>query len=255
MKQTIKEVKVQLEAVTSLDDDYFKACLQDERKGVQQAIKATQKRIEKEKELAIRFESMKSLENQAKNLSFQYIAGIDEVGRGPLAGPVVAAAVILPSTFDLVHVYDSKQLSKTMREDLYTSIYQQAIAIGIGIIDEKTIDKVNIYEATKLAMKQAIDQLEVSADYLLIDAMTLDVDIEQKSVIKGDTKSISIACASIIAKVTRDRLMSEYDQMYPGYEFESNSGYGTAKHLEKLRELGATPVHRRSFEPVKSMFT
>ncbi|EUJ27372.1 ribonuclease HII [Listeria floridensis FSL S10-1187] len=189
-----------------------------------------------------------------KKKGFLNIAGVDEVGRGPLAGPVVAAAVILPDNFMLLGMNDSKQLSEAKRNDFYEQIMNHAVASGVGIVSHETIDKVNIYEATKIAMTQALDALKVPADYTLIDAMPLHYSENESSIIKGDAKSISIAAASIIAKVTRDRMMVEFDQLYPGYDFASNMGYGTKKHLEGLRELGPCPIHRLSFAPVKSCF-
>ena len=173
--------------------------------------------------------------------------------RGPLAGPVVSAAVILPENFHLVEVNDSKQLSLKKREELFDQIMEQALAVGIGIKDEQVIDSVNIYEATKLAMKEAVRELAVKPDCLLIDAMALDLNIPQEKIIKGDAKSISIACASIIAKVTRDKMMESYHEQYPGYGFDKNSGYGTKEHLEGLKLQGITPIHRKTFAPIKEM--
>ncbi len=183
----------------------------------------------------------------------QLIAGVDEVGRGPLAGPVVAAAVILPKACKIPGLNDSKKIPKSKHKEIYEAVLQNAIAIGIGIKDNQVIDQVNIYEATKLAMREAIGQLEPQPQHLLIDAMRLDLPISQTSIIKGDANSLSIAAASIVAKVTRDQMMEEFDRKYPGYDFAQNAGYGTAKHLAGLDQLGVTPIHRRSFEPVKSM--
>lgn len=250
---TAKDIKALLLEVTSLDAPEFLRFEEDSRKSVQQLLVSTRKRIEKQQALLQHFEEMKYYENQAKNKGFQAIAGIDEVGRGPLAGPVVAAAVILPESFDLIEVNDSKQLSHKKREELYTKILDQAVAVGVGVIDEATIDQVNIYEATKLAMKEAVSQMSRPCDYLLIDAMQLDLNVPQDKIIKGDAKSISIACASIVAKVTRDHLMLKYHELYPGYGFDKNAGYGTKEHLEGLDKLGITPIHRKSFAPVKDM--
>ena len=183
----------------------------------------------------------------------QLIAGVDEVGRGPLAGPVVAAAVILPKACKIPGLNDSKKIPKSKHKEIYEAVLQNAIAIGIGIKDNHVIDQVNIYEATKLAMMEAIGQLEPQPQHLLIDAMRLDLPIPQTSIIKGDANSLSIAAASIVAKVTRDQMMEEFDCEYPGYDFTQNAGYGTANHLAGLHKLGVTPIHRRSFEPVKSM--
>lgn len=251
--QTTKEIKAILLEVTSLEDVKLQEFSEDSRKSVQQLVKSTIKRIEKAEKLRNHFEEMQVFEKEARQKGFQWIAGIDEVGRGPLAGPVVAAAVILPEEFDLVEVNDSKQLSLNKREELFDKIKEQAIAIGIGIMDEAVIDKVNIYEATKLAMNQAVEQLEQKPDCLLIDAMTLNLNIPQEKIIKGDARSISIACASIIAKVTRDRMMEIYNETYPGYGFDKNAGYGTKEHLLGLENQGITPIHRKTFAPIKDM--
>ena len=181
------------------------------------------------------------------------IAGVDEVGRGPLAGPVVAAAVILPENCKIPGLNDSKKIPKSKHHAIYQAVLDQALSVGIGIKDNQVIDQVNIYEATKLAMLEAIQELDPRPQHLLIDAMKLDLPISQTSIIKGDANSLSIAAASIVAKVTRDQMMEEFDREYPGYDFAQNAGYGTAKHLAGLEQLGVTPIHRRSFEPVKSM--
>ena len=192
------------------------------------------------------------MKREAYNQGFQVLAGIDEVGRGPLAGPVVAAAVILPKGCKIKHLNDSKKIPKSKHEAIYHEVMEQAVAVGIGIKDAKIIDQVNIYEATKLAMLEALGKLNPVPQYLLIDAMKLDTPIPQQSIIKGDANSLSIAAASIVAKVTRDRLMADYDQTYPGYGFAKNAGYGTAEHLEGLEKQGITPIHRKTFEPIKS---
>ena len=185
------------------------------------------------------------------NDGVKLIGGIDEVGRGPLVGPVVAACVILPLNYELPGLNDSKKLTEKRREEFYKILMQDAISIGIGIIDEKIIDEVNIYEATKLAMKDAINNCQIKPEHVLIDAMKLDIDIPSTSIIKGDAKSLSIAAASVIAKVTRDRMLVELDKKYPMYDLKHNKGYGTKKHLEALREYGITKYHRLSFAPVK----
>ncbi len=190
-------------------------------------------------------------ERELINDGITLIAGVDEVGRGPLVGPVVTAAVILPEKFDLPGLTDSKKLSEKKRNELFKLINEQAVSIGIGIIDEKVIDEVNIYEATKLAMKQAIDNLDVKPQYVLIDAMPLTLDIPTTSIIKGDLKSITISAASVIAKVTRDNMLYELDKKYPMYDFKSNKGYPTKKHLEAIEKYGIIPEHRRSYGPVK----
>ena len=176
------------------------------------------------------------------------IAGVDEVGRGPLAGPVVAAAVILPPDFDLLGVNDSKKLSEKRREELFDQIMDRAVAVSIGMRDQQAIDDINILNATKQAMADAIRGLDPQPDIVLIDALELDdISIPQRGIVKGDAKSVSIAAASIIAKVTRDRMMVDYADQYPGYSFEKNKGYGTKAHYEGLDRLGACPIHRRSF--------
>ena len=187
------------------------------------------------------------IENELWNRGAR-IAGIDEVGRGPLAGPVVAAAVILPEDFDVPGVDDSKKLSEKRREELFDIITERAVAYGIGMADHSIIDEINILQATKLAMKEAISSLQQQPDYILFDAMRIDdLEIPQESVIKGDAKVLAVAAASIVAKVTRDRMMAEYSAEYPGYAFEKNKGYGTKAHYEGIREHGMCPIHRRTF--------
>lgn len=193
-----------------------------------------------------RIEAMHEYENLYKD--YQYIGGIDEVGRGPFAGPVVACCVIMPKDCNILYVNDSKKVSEKRREDLFDIIREQAVSIGIGIRDNERIDEINILEATYEAMQDAIANMKVKPDILLNDAVTIPkVDIKQVPIIKGDAKSFTIACASIVAKVTRDRMMCEYDSVYPGYDFASNKGYGSARHIAGLKELGPTPIHRRSF--------
>ncbi len=190
-------------------------------------------------------------EKELKNKGIKLIAGVDEVGRGPLVGPVVAAAVILKDNYSLDGLTDSKKLSEKKRNYFFEEIKKQAISIGIGIIDEEKIDEVNIYEATKLAMKEAINQLNPKPEHILIDAMPLEIDIPTTSIIKGDLKSITISAASVIAKVTRDKMMYELDEKYPMYDFKNNKGYPTKKHLEALSEYGVLKEHRKTFGPVK----
>lgn len=180
--------------------------------------------------------------------SFSYICGIDEVGRGPLAGPVVAGAVILPKDCDILYLNDSKQLSEKKREELYAVIMEKAIATGLGFVAPQRIDEINILQATYEAMREAVSKLNPQPDLLLNDAVTIPgILVKQVPIIKGDAKSISIAAASIIAKVTRDRLMVDYDTVYPEYGFASNKGYGAKAHLEALKKYGPTPIHRQSF--------
>lgn len=176
------------------------------------------------------------------------VCGIDEAGRGPLAGPVVAGAVILPKDEKILYVNDSKKLSEKKREMLYDEIMSRALAVGVGVVGPERIDEINILQATYEAMRMAVAQLTVPPDILLNDAVTIpDLPIRQVPIVKGDAKSVSIAAASIIAKVTRDRLMREYDQIFPEYDFASNKGYGTRSHIEALKALGPAPVHRRTF--------
>ena len=218
----------------------------DERAGVIKLVESARKRITAFEAEVERTYAMKEYERKYENC--RYICGIDEVGRGPLAGPVVAAAVILPKDEDIYYLNDSKQLSAKKREELYDIIMEKAIAVGIGFSDEKCIDEINILQANYVAMREAISKLSVKPDILLNDAVTIPgVDIAQESIIKGDAKSVSIAAASIVAKVTRDRYMVEISEKYPEYDFASNKGYGSATHIQALKEIGATPIHRQSF--------
>ena len=190
-------------------------------------------------------------ERELKKEGYKLIGGVDEVGRGPLVGPVVAACVILPDKFNLDGLTDSKKLSEEKRNYFFEEIKKQSISYGIGIIDEKKIDEVNIYEATKLAMKEAINNCKIKPDYVLTDAMKLDLDIPMTPIIKGDLKSITISAASVIAKVTRDRMMYELDKKYPMYDFKNNVGYPTKKHLEAINKYGIIKEHRKSYGPVR----
>ena len=250
---TIKEIKEQLANIQRLDDPLLAELEQDSRSGVIQAIEKRKRDIQKRIDEDERLEGMLAYEKECYARGIKLIAGVDEVGRGPLAGPVVAAAVILPKACKIPGLNDSKKIPKFKHKEIYEAVLQEAIAIGIGVKDNHVIDQVNIYEATKLAMMEAIGQLDPQPQHLLIDAMKLDLPISQTSIIKGDANSLSIAAASIVAKVTRDQMMEEFDKEYPGYDFAKNAGYGTAKHLAGLVQLGVTPIHRRSFEPVKSM--
>ena len=250
---TIKEIKEQLANIQRLDDPLLAELEQDSRSGVIQAIEKRKRDIQKRIDEDERLEGMLAYEKECYARGIELIAGVDEVGRGPLAGPVVAAAVILPKACKIPGLNDSKKIPKSKHKEIYEAVLQNAIAIGIGVKDNQVIDQVNIYEATKLAMMEAIGQLDPQPQHLLIDAMKLDLPIPQTSIIKGDANSLSIAAASIVAKVTRDQMMEEFDKEYPGYDFAKNAGYGTANHLAGLDQLGVTPIHRRSFEPVKSM--
>ena len=250
-KYTISQIKEILSSIHTIDDPMFQQLSLDMRKGVQTALKSCQKRIEKEQKRAEHFIEMQYYERLAYQEGASFIAGVDEVGRGPLAGPVVAAAVILPKNIEDLGFDDSKKLSASKREEIYRLIQEKAIAIGIGIVDADIIDQVNIYQASRLAMQQAVSELKIQPDYLLIDAMKIDVNTPQIGIIKGDAKSISIAAASIVAKQVRDQMMQEFDELYPGYDFSNNAGYGTPKHLEGLKTKGICPIHRKTFAPIK----
>ncbi|WP_242257637.1 ribonuclease HII [Streptococcus thoraltensis] len=254
---TIKEIKQMLASLDRLDDPQWQVFEEDSRRGVQQAVHQRKKAIQVKRDEEIRLEAMLAYEKALYDQGFKMIAGIDEVGRGPLAGPVVAACVILPVNEKIVGLNDSKKIPKSKHENIYHEVMNKALAVGIGITDNEIIDQVNIYEATKLAMKASINDLTkncITPDYLLIDAMTLDVDLPQQSIIKGDASSLSIAAASIVAKVTRDKIMTDYDKMFPGYDFAQNAGYGTKGHLESIDKYGITPIHRKTFEPIKSLW-
>lgn len=217
-----------------------------------------EERLQMQKE---KLAKMRVREDELRAEGYKYIAGVDEVGRGPLAGPVVTAAVVLPEDFDVLGIDDSKKLSEKKREELFDIIMERAVAIGIGGVDEKIIDEINILQATKIAMRKAVEDCDAklrekmaeagesgSIDYVLFDAMKIDeIDKPQESIIKGDANILAIAAASIIAKVTRDRMMIEYDEQYPGYAFAKNKGYGTKEHYEGLHAQGMCPIHRRSF--------
>ena len=250
-KYTISQIKEILSSIHSMEDPMFQQLSLDMRKGVQTALKSCQKRIEKEQKRAEHFIEMQYYERLAYKEGANFIAGVDEVGRGPLAGPVVAAAVILPKNIEDLGFDDSKKLSASKREEIYRMIQEKAIAIGIGIVDVDIIDQVNIYQASRLAMQQAVSELKIQPDYLLIDAMKIDVNTPQIGIIKGDAKSISIAAASIVAKQVRDQMMQEFDALYPGYDLSNNAGYGTPKHLEGLNIKGICPIHRKTFAPIK----
>jgi len=255
---TIKDIKEALAQIDCLDDDRWDLYTSDIRIGVQKAIVQRKKAIQVEIDEDVRLETMLRYEKELYQKGYQAIAGIDEVGRGPLAGPVVTACVILPKDCKIRHLNDSKKIPKKHHEEIYEEVLARALGVGIGIVDNDTIDRVNIYEATKLGMLQAIEQMKgevTKPDYLLIDAMQLDTPIPQLSLIKGDANSLSIAAASIVAKVTRDRMMAEYAKEYPGYAFDKNVGYGTKDHLAGLKQYGVTPIHRKSFEPIKSMLS
>jgi len=243
----ISEIKAELQAAKVSElPAFIEKYKADERSGVQKLLQnadKTLKNLEKEKE---RIYLLSSFEREYS--SYQAICGIDEVGRGPLAGPVVAGAVILPKDCDILYINDSKQLSEKKREELYEEITQKAVAWAVGIVSPERIDEINILQATYEAMREAISKLGVTPDLLLNDAVTIPkVSIKQVPIIKGDAKSISIGAASIVAKVTRDRMMVMYDEIFPEYGFAGNKGYGSAAHIEALKKYGPTKIHRRSF--------
>lgn len=245
--KSIAEIKEEFAAVSVGEyAPLYEKYADDARSGVQKLLEQSRRKeaaLIKEKQ---RMEGMKKYEHQYEHLG--YLCGIDEVGRGPLAGPVVACAVILPKDCDILYVNDSKQLTPKKREELYDVIMEQAVAVGIGMSSPARIDEINILQATYEAMREAIGKLSVVPQLLLNDAVTIPgVQIPQVPIIKGDAKSISIAAASIVAKVTRDRMMVEYDKVMPGYGFASNKGYGSAAHIAAIKEIGPSLIHRKSF--------
>lgn len=245
--QSINEIKEILKNtdVTALSE-FIKHYNTDERSGVKKLVLKAEKEIEAYNKEVARTENLKFFEN--KYSDYNYICGIDEVGRGPLAGPVVAGAVILPKDCDILYINDSKKLTASKREELFQIIMEKAVSAKTALVSPQYIDKVNILQATYEAMRKAIATLYVQPDILLNDAVNIPlVNIKQVPIIKGDAKSISIGAASIIAKVTRDAMMVEYDKIYPEYDFASNKGYGSAKHIEALKKYGPCPIHRRSF--------
>ena len=251
-KLTVVQIKELLNLSDGHSADLLAKLANDPRKSVQKLVESKKRDIEKDKLLLQAHEERLSIERALKkHPKIHYIAGIDEVGRGPLAGPVVAAAVILPEDCSrLIGVTDSKQLSHNKRKEYDQLIREVAIDYKIAVIDSQLIDRLNIYEATRAAMLEAVHQLDRTPDYLLLDAMKIDSKIPQQSVVKGDQKSLSIAAASIIAKVYRDEMMMAYGELYPEFGFDTHMGYGTKKHLDALRDYGFTPIHRQSFAPV-----
>lgn len=244
--KNMHDIELEFKNCTENRNTLYQLYADDPRSGVRKILTKYQKQDKKLAEERIRIKKMYAYEE--KYSQYDYICGIDEVGRGPLAGPVVAGAVILPKGCEILYINDSKQLSAKKREALYEEIKSKAIAIGIGIVSPAKIDEINILQATYMAMREAISKLSVVPQLLLNDAVTIpEVIIPQVPIIKGDAKSVSIAAASIVAKVTRDRLMEEYDRVLPGYGFASNKGYGSAEHIAALKELGPTPIHRNTF--------
>ncbi|MDO4903496.1 MAG: ribonuclease HII [Limosilactobacillus sp.] len=249
-KMTISEVKELLKTVESESDPRLDLLRRDPRKGVQTALTQLHKRLEQRAQAYAAFKERFKYENNLWSQGAKYVAGMDEVGRGPLAGPVVTCAVILDPSFDLIGVTDSKQLTRQEREKLYLRIVDEAVEVSIAVNDQDVIDSMNIYAATQDAMMRAVNNLYHRPDHLIVDAVPLPFDYPQTTLIKGDQKSISVAAASIVAKEYRDHLMRDYDRLYPGYGFAENMGYGTKEHLDGLAKYGVTPIHRRSFNPV-----
>ena len=249
MSEKIGDIKAELLRASGIEEYSLFCEIRDEdnRAGVQKLVETAKKRIAAIENEKLRLYEMRSYERL--HADKKYICGIDEVGRGPLAGPVYAAAVILPADAEILYINDSKKLSEKKREELYQEIMEKAVSVGIGYSTHERIDEINILQATYEAMAKAVDNLSVKPDILLVDAVHIpQLDMyPQESIIKGDAKSVSIAAASIIAKVTRDRLMTELDEKYPGYGFAHNKGYGSADHIEALKKNGPCEIHRRSF--------
>lgn len=219
---------------------------EDERSGVKTLVKKAKKCLEDLEKEKKRMYEMFSYER--KYAQYEYICGVDEVGCGPLAGPVVSAAVILPKDCDILYLNDSKKLSENKREEIFDEIMEKAVSVGIGFASPERIDEINIRQADFEAMRMALSKLSVEPDFIMVDGYPIGgIDRKQISIVKGDAKSASIAAASIVAKVTRDRMMSEYDKVFPGYGFASNKGYGSAEHIQAIKEKGPTPIHRKTF--------
>lgn len=246
-KKSISQIKEEFEQADAAHRAVlYEVYSSDDRAGVKKLVSAYRKKEEALQKERMRLEDMRSFEH--KYSTYSLICGIDEAGRGPLAGPVVAGAVILPKDCEILYLNDSKKLSPAKREALYEEIMEKAEAVGVGMASPARIDEINILQATYEAMREAVDNLGVTPELLLNDAVTIpDVSIPQVPIIKGDAKSVSIAAASIIAKVTRDRLMVQYDKILPGYGFARHKGYGSKDHIEAIRRLGPTPIHRQTF--------
>lgn len=247
MTVSIGEIKKELEACEyGTLSECIRKYQKDERQGVIRLVEQYTKKLEKYRKELERIENLKKYEKEYA--AFEHIAGIDEVGRGPLAGPVVAGVVILPKDCSILYINDSKKLSEKKREELYEVITREAVAYATAAVAPERIDEINILQATYEAMREAIKKLSVLPDILLNDAVTIPgVSIRQVPIIKGDAKSITIGAASIVAKVTRDRMMEEYDKLYPQYGFASNKGYGSSEHIQALKKYGKCPIHRESF--------
>jgi len=251
-EMSIKEIQSLIEKMDEVPKDFLQWLRHDKRKGVNELARRIEAAQAKQTRLIEQWEEMTTYERLYRSQGKTHVFGVDEVGRGPLAGPVVASAVCLRADFYLPGLNDSKKVPPAMREAFYDVITRDAIAIGIGVVSAERIDEINILQATREAMRLAIEQVTVQPDICLIDAVQLpDLPCEQVAIIGGDAKSVSIAAASIVAKVTRDRLMAEYADTYPMYGFEHNAGYGTAEHLQALETYGPCPLHRRTFTGVK----
>ncbi|MBW8350477.1 ribonuclease HII [Bacillus sp. IITD106] len=253
-KTSIQEIRKMIEHIQDENDPLFKQLTEDPRKGVKDLLHKWHQTKKQEQADRDHYKLMQTYEIKARKEGFHLIAGIDEVGRGPLAGPVVSAAVILDEKSYIPGLNDSKKLTEKKRDVLYDQILDEAVAIGIGIISAEEIDRINIYEATKKSMLEAVLNLRVQPDYLLLDATKINSIYPETSIVKGDAKSVSIAAASIVAKVTRDRMMKEYHNQYPQYGFHLHMGYGTKLHLNALNSYGPCTIHRKSFAPIKQLF-
>ena len=248
----IQEIKAAYQALDPDDEPMLQQFIHtygtEARSGVQTLVEQTKKKLVQLEAEYVRSEKMLAFERKYHAMGSRYICGIDEVGRGPLAGPGVACAVILPEDEMLLHLNDSKQVSASRRDELFDEIQEKAIASAVGIVSPQRIDEINILQATYEAMHQAVERLKVTPDLLLVAAVTIPaMPMKQVGIIKGDAKSVSIAAASILAKVTRDRMMVEYDALYPEYGFAKHKGYGSQMHIEAIREYGSCPIHRRTF--------
>ncbi|KAI4448075.1 Ribonuclease HII [Eubacterium plexicaudatum ASF492] len=247
VQKTIAQIREEYQAAQlQMLPEFISAYRQDTRAGVQKLTAQAERKLQKLEEERARMVRMTEYERQYA--AYTYVCGVDEAGRGPLAGPVVAGAVVFPKDCELLYINDSKQLSAAMRTKLFSKILSNAVASGVGLATAETIDEINILQATYQAMREAINNLGIIPDILLNDAITIpDLRIRQVPIIKGDAKSMTIAAASILAKVTRDRMMEEYDRMYPGYGFAAHKGYGTKEHIQALRKLGPCDIHRKTF--------
>lgn len=252
---SIKEIKERLHSLEPLNSEFLRQLESDQRKSVQKLLEHWSKQAKQHEELKQKFIAMSQYETELWQKGVTYVAGLDEVGRGSLAHVCVSSAVILPKEFYLPGLNDSKALSEKKLHEFYEVITSQALAIGLGVVSAEEIDLLNIYQASKKAMQIAVQSLKITPEYLLIDAMEIPSEIPQKSIIKGDQKSISIAASSVIAKVTRDNMMKELGKTYPQYHFEKHMGYPTPEHLAAIKKYGVLPEHRKSYGPVKEIIS